>query len=379
MAFMRIRFDPAAFADHDSVSEAPSALAQSADSVQSTAASAIRPDTFFGPVDRASDDTQRFSEAAGVAALPPVKNRSGETPRRRIRMEIHPQDTVVLGDRSAISDLTRKIEKPSSHTGRPVVEREGGVSTAHPLRYGLKAMHVSLHMSQAYMKTMVENQMRRKFETQQLRDKLQHILSWFSVPEMVFLVNPTELNWQLVNKVQETRTRGGFFQEYWPSELDTLTASGQTAVAYVVGGDRGRGKQGGGLTIRDLRASAGYRNIRRLVDIYRSNGVIYGMRGMGNYGVGNDLERPIYRKTLLHNGFVAIFYDGVTYKGYFENFEIREAGDMPYWLTWNFTFKVESYTGHDLLMYDTGKFMGRRGSDGAFESRSHNTTGQRNT
>ena len=379
MAFISIRDTAAASADHGSLSAAPSALAQAAASVQSVAASVFRPSTFFGAVNRISENAQRFLEAAGVAALPLVKNRAGETPKRRIRMEIHPQDTVVLGDRSATSDLFRKVEKPSSHTGRPVVEREGGISAARPLRYGLKAMHVSLHMNQAYMKTMVENQLRRRFETQQLRDKLQHYLSWFSIPEMVFLVNPKDLNWQLTNKVQETRTRGGFLQEYWPSDLDTLTASGQTAVAYVAGGNRGRGEQGGGLTIRDLRAGAGYRNIRRLVDIYRSNGVIYGMRGMGNYGVGNDLERPIYRKTLLHNGFVAIFYDGVTYKGYFENFEIREAGDMPYWLTWSFTFKVESYTGHDLLMYDTGKFLSRDGGNGSFESRSHNTTGQRNT
>ncbi|MCH8240343.1 MAG: hypothetical protein IIB62_09905, partial [Proteobacteria bacterium] len=65
----------------------------------------------------------------------------------------------------------------------------------------------------------------------------------------------------------------------------------------------------------------------------------------------------------------------------FENFEIRETGEAPYWLEWNFTFKVESHVGQDLKMYDSGKFLGKPQSaqDAEFESLTNNSTQQRNT
>jgi len=356
------RTDQAQSADHASAAPSPSSLEETAAREQEQAASAAPPGTYHGPVDSASDDnadfdnlseTSRAEDGQGEFVGPPAPP-APRAPR---------QQQVVLG----------------SFSERQVVEREGGVSATAPLRYGVKAMRIALNINQGYLAEIQADIAGRG--TPKLRVETQHLNAWLSVPEIILLVNPSELSWSLANKVQETRTRGGFVQEFWAGELETLSAEGQSAVAYVVRNDGHPKGQGGGLTIRDLRSgSAGYRNLRRLVDVYRSNGVLYGMRAMGNYAVGQGDEKPVFRKTLLYNGYVQVFYDGVTYSGFFENFEIMESGDMPFWLTWSFTFKVETVTGRDLKVFDSGKFLSPQSGPAEFSSMSaeSNTTGQRN-
>jgi len=353
---------------HSSVSPRLLNLAAIAAGFQSHAAFATSRNTFFGRADGAAADTENFSSLSDAAQQPSVvQPRREEAPGSPASPQ-PPKESLVLSGPQA---------RP-----RRMVEREGGISAANPTRFGEKAMKIGLGIDESYLEEIKADM---ASPTGGTRVRPTHLNAWLSVPDVILLVNPASLDWSLTNTVQETRTRGGFMQEFWGSDLDTLSASGTTAVAYVASFDptgSASTRQGGGLTIRDLRSdSAGYRNLRRLVDVYRSNGIIYGLRAMGNYAVGNSPEKPAFRKTLLYGGYVSIFYDGITYRGFFENFEIREAGETPFWLEWNFTFKVESHVGQDLKMYDSGKFMGAplgQGQDSEFESLSHNRTGQRN-
>ena len=344
--------------DHASVAESMDGLSAQASAVQSQASSAARPQTFYGPTDASAADAGTYANIAAAGALPSaVRTRQNESPGAPQSL-LPPKQSLVLA--------------PS---GRKIIAAEG-VTAARPERYGAKAMRIGLDMDPGYWEEIQADVARPTGKT---KVELAHLNAWLSIPEIILLVNPKSLDWTMSNTVHETRTRGGFLQEFWGSELDTLAASGQTAVAYVMRNDARAHSQGGGLTIRDLRSdSAGYRNLRRLVDIYRSNGVIYGMREMGNYATGSENERPAYRKALLYNGCVNIFYDGVTYSGYFESFEVRESGDAPYWLDWSFTFKVEAHVGEDLKVYDSGKYLDPASGPAEFSSLATNRTGQRN-
>lgn len=388
-------------ADHTSLSMPVSEMHSFGLSMQSQAAFAQRANTFLGLANLAAADAGVFADLFAAISQPTtVRMRRDESPGS-------PESVLPVKESLVLSGQTRRI-----------VEREGGVSAANPERVAAKAMKIGLGIDESYLEEIKADM---ASPTGGTRVRPLHLNAWLSVPDVILLVNPSNLDWSLTNTVQDTRTRGGFMQEFWGSELDTLSASGTTATAYVASFSRpdfragiARGaaagaslgsaipglggvlsafgaivgavtppskSQGGGLTIRDLRSdSAGYRNLRRLVDVYRSNGIIYGLRATGNYAVGNGPEKPAFRKALLYGGFVTILYDGITYRGFFENFEIRETGESPFWLEWNFTFKVESHTGKDLKMYDSGKFLGKSESVQAagFSSLSANTTGQRN-
>ncbi len=402
---MAIRDTTSFNADHTSLSVSLLDIAAIAAGLQSLAESAVSGIAFFGQADRAAADAENFGNLSDAAQQPTtVQTRRDESPGSPAS-RVPPKESLVLAGPDA--------------TPRRMVEREGGVSAARPMRFAEKAMKIGLGIDESYLEEIKADM---ASPTGGTKVRPASLNAWLSVPDVILLVNPASLNWSLANTVQETRTRGGFMQEFWGSELDTLSASGTTAAAYVasfnpvqagaasgassgaavgssafgafggalgalaggiIGGLTAKGKrQGGGLTIRDLRSdSAGYRNLRRLVDVYRSNGIIYGLKATGNYAVGNGPEKPAFRKALLYGGYVSILYDGITYRGFFENFEIREAGEAPFWLEWNFTFKVESHTGQNLKMYDSGKFLGKSASaqDAEFDSLTKNSTGQRNT
>ena len=84
-------------------------------------------------------------------------------------------------------------------------------------------------------------------------------------PDLIMFINPTNLDLSYTQLVNETRTLGGFVQEFWGEQLTTLSASGQTAMFY----------NDGGITNKDARISESYQNFIRLVNIYKNNGKDY--------------------------------------------------------------------------------------------------------
>jgi hypothetical protein len=151
-------------------------------------------------------------------------------------------------------------------------------------------------------------------------------------PELTMLINPGNLDTSYTQLINETRTLGGFVQEFWGEQLTTLSSSGRTALSYGVGG----------LSNTDARQSSAYENFVRLVDIYRCNGKDY--KTLKTFV--SDAKNP---DRIMNLGTVVMSYEGIEYAGYFENFSVRELGDKPFYFEYDFSFKVMNITG-DLLV-----------------------------
>lgn len=153
----------------------------------------------------------------------------------------------------------------------------------------------------------------------------------FNVPELTMLINPGNLDHTYAQLITETRTLGGFTQEFWGEQLSTLAAAGRTAMFY---GDSG-------LSNTDERISTAYENFIRLVNIYKNNGKIY-----------SDTVPIAFKgnqNRIAELGTVIMTYMQKDYEGFFENFTIRKSGDKPFYLEYDFGFKVTRIVGDYIL------------------------------
>lgn len=142
-------------------------------------------------------------------------------------------------------------------------------------------------------------------------------------PELTMMINPINLDVSYTQLVNETRTLGGFVQEYWGEQLTSLSASGQTAMFYG----------SGGITNKDSRQSESYQNFIRLVNIYKSNGKDY-------LDERRTLAKNINPDRIVNFGRVIMTYLDKQYEGYFENFTIKEMAEKPFYLEYDFSFKI---------------------------------------
>ena len=136
----------------------------------------------------------------------------------------------------------------------------------------------------------------------------------FTLPDLVMRINPDNLNSSYSQLINRKRTLGGFIEEHWGEQLDTLSASGRTG-QFI--GDKG-------LTNVKSRTTKSYREFEKFVSMYRNNGTLY------DEGTG----------AILAQVFVVMNYDSAIYNGYFENFSISEVADKPFELKYTFSFKV---------------------------------------
>ena len=151
-------------------------------------------------------------------------------------------------------------------------------------------------------------------------------------PELTMLVNPGNLETTYTQLINETRTLGGFVQEFWGEQLTTLSSSGRTALTYGLGG----------LSNKEARQSSAYENFVRLIDIYRCNGKDY--KTLKTFV--SDAKNP---DRIINVGTVIMSFDKNEYSGYFDNFTVREIGDKPFYFEYDFSFKVLKIIG-DLLV-----------------------------
>ena len=151
-------------------------------------------------------------------------------------------------------------------------------------------------------------------------------------PELTMLVNPGNLDATYTQMINETRTLGGFIQEFWGEQLTTLSSSGRTALTYGLDG----------LSNADARQSSAYENFSRLVDVYRCNGKDY--TALNTFvKQTNDIDR------ITNLGAVVMSFQKVEYSGYFDSFTVREIGEKPFYFEYDFSFKVIRIIG-DLLV-----------------------------
>jgi hypothetical protein len=155
---------------------------------------------------------------------------------------------------------------------------------------------------------------------------------------MTMMLNPANIDMSYAPLVNETRTLGGFVQEFWGEQLTTLSASGKTAMFY---NDKG-------LTNLESRKSETYYNFIKLVNIYKNNGKDY------------DDERQSSSIKLNSNriksvGTIIMTYINKQYEGFFENFNIKELAEKPFNYEYDFSFKITRTIGD--LVVQSGTFL----------------------
>ncbi len=131
------------------------------------------------------------------------------------------------------------------------------------------------------------------------------------------LVNPSNFAiTQPPKTVTPVRTLGGWRLQYWYPELGSIRADG------LIGNMLERFN-------KDLKNSDAWRSFRKLLSIYRNNGVRYFPPTVSDRSQAQ--ARFIPR--------VICFFDKFEYEGYFESMEYTESEETPHTLRYSFTFK----------------------------------------
>jgi len=162
--------------------------------------------------------------------------------------------------------------------------------------------------------------------------KWQVVNSSINIPVLVMLINPSDISANFKKIITRTRTKGGFAEEHWGNDLNSLQVNGKTAMFY---NDKG-------LTTRDRRVSEAMANFYKLVAIYRNNAV--------EYNEANELVRV---------GRIRMFWESRIYDGFFESFNINEESEDQFVFTYDFSFKIlKSYGGYNLAkVYSVDNFI----------------------
>jgi len=153
-------------------------------------------------------------------------------------------------------------------------------------------------------------------------------------PPLFLLINPNSMSVASTKKVTPQRVRSnqvttGYVVQHAFDELETMSVSGVTAMMY---------HPTLGLSTASARFSAGYDQWAKLLAMFRNNGVNYNSR----------------EDTIASVGRVAIMYDGVEYRGSFDDLSWSTSSDTPfnYTFSWNFTIseKIDSniYRGYTI-------------------------------
>ena len=142
-------------------------------------------------------------------------------------------------------------------------------------------------------------------------------------PNLTMLINVNNLDSAYSQIVTETRTLGGFSQEFWGEQLTSISASGRTGMFY---GDKG-------ITNKDMRNSESYQNFLRLINIYKNNAKEYSENP-------DSVALRSNPNKIISIGRIIMTYMEKEYEGYFDNFSIKETGQAPFYLEYDFSFKV---------------------------------------
>lgn len=134
-------------------------------------------------------------------------------------------------------------------------------------------------------------------------------------PYMVMHINPETWEESYTKLINRTMTRGGFVEQHWGEELDTISCSGSTGAFVSVRS---------GLSMLNRKASIAYRKYLELVALYRNNGSVYDQRG-----------------NIVFHGGINLHFDSNIYTGYFENLTVNETADNGFTFKVDFSYKVE--------------------------------------
>jgi len=207
-----------------------------------------------------------------------------------------------------------------------------------------------------------------------------NIIHWF-IPEFGVIkmyVNPQNITYSDKKIIKNTRTKGGYTLQYWGEELTTLSIEGNTG-------------------------SSGIEGINVLYEIYRAEQLAFDSMGLqfdaNNFSSTTNAVNDIATSIFGDNSFLAagvtdvlgadspnnsltaknipslaqlaftveMYYDGVAYRGYFEDFSFQEKAS-DFLLSYNIHFKVTQKRG-----YRTNYFPFHRSPKGPSEYTSPNS------
>lgn len=132
-------------------------------------------------------------------------------------------------------------------------------------------------------------------------------------------INPTDLSFSYRKLTNRKRTLGGFAEEHWGNELDTLNGNGHTAMFY--------GPNDTGISIY-RRNSTAFANYLRFLEIYRNNGATFD---------------PNYK--IINVDSVIMQFGNKQFEGYFETLTTTEDPTYPFRYSYSFSYRVEKTTG----------------------------------
>jgi len=144
-------------------------------------------------------------------------------------------------------------------------------------------------------------------------------------PTLTMDINPSEMTTSYKQTITRTRTIGGFVEEHWPESLDSISASGRTAMFYNMPTI--------GLTVLSANDSIAHQNFYKLVTMYKNNGRIYDSKTEKLYGVGR----------------VRMFFNEKIYEGHFTSFNTKDTSDSPFTLDYDFVFEIERTIGEMVI------------------------------
>jgi hypothetical protein len=150
-------------------------------------------------------------------------------------------------------------------------------------------------------------------------------------PNLTLLINPASLEIKFAPKISEQRTRwtganSAYIFHAHHDELDVITASGKSAMFMT----------DNGLSRKDRTDSVAYRNIHKLVAIYRNNG-----KNVNKKPDSTQNSFGVVSPALINSiGRVVLNYNDFMYEGHFINFSLSENDASPFIVDFNFEFKV---------------------------------------
>jgi hypothetical protein len=173
--------------------------------------------------------------------------------------------------------------------------------------------------------------------------------------------NPTTFSINSAKIINRYNTMTRWVEEHWGDEIDSLMFSGST-LSFLGYGPSSRGPGGDvGLTVTDRGYTNAYAMIKEMVRFFKNNGMIYQdnktFDGMGIPGsstekfLANSFNSK-FRENHPLTGvakerlYINLFFDYVSFIGYFESFDIIEDSNAPYRFTYNCVFKAERTKYH---------------------------------
>jgi hypothetical protein len=178
------------------------------------------------------------------------------------------------------------------------------------------------------------------------------------------MINPASVSVNLAKIINRTQSMVGWIEDHWGEEIDTVTLQGSSA-AFVIGSpslaQAGRAavsqaadpykadaradfysymgvteynlithttrrmlETEPGLTVAQRRTTMSYREFKRLIEIFATNGCIFDNQGF-----------------VQERRYIRISYDYASYLGYFESIDLNEDANTPFRFTYTITFKSE--------------------------------------